>query len=122
MPRFNQGKKRQEETIFFTDNLNSQEKEVVNKAFSAKDMDIQKSIEKLVDNGLSLKIAWSEYNDSYSATVSPIDREHPSSGTFYSAFHANWQKAVFLVNYLLDSRYSYGDWTANKAKRFDNNW
>lgn len=122
MARFNQGKKKNEETVFFTDNLTSQEKESVNKAFSSKDMDVQKSLDNLVTNRLSIKISWSDYNDSYSATVSPTERDHPSSGTFYSAFHSNWQKAVFLVDYLLNHRYSYGDWTANKAKRFDNDW
>lgn len=118
------GKKRgtKDENIFYSDNPTQQEKEAINKAFSAKDVDITKAIEAIVSNGFSLKILWSDYNDSFSATVSPTERDNPASGTFYSAFHANWEKAIYLVAYLLEHRYSFGDWTKDKGKKFDNEW
>lgn len=122
MAGYNRNKRGKQDDIFFSDNLNAQEKEAVSKQFAAKDMDISKAIEAMVTHGLSVKILWSEYNDSYSVTVSPTDRDHPSNGTFYSGFHANWEKAVFLTNYLLASRYDYGDWTKDRAKKFDNDW
>lgn len=121
MPSYNKrGKK--DEQIFFTDNLNKQEQEAVSKAFLSKDTDIEKVFDKLVTSGFTVKVTWSDYNDSFSCTVSPTEREHPAYGTFYSAFHAKWQKALFLLNYLLASRYDYGDWTKDRAKRFDNDW
>lgn len=122
MPGYGRKKGSKDDNIFFSDTVNQQEKEAISKAFSAKDTDITKIIEAIVTHGLSVKILWSEYNDSYSCTVSPLERDHPSHGTFYSAFHAKWEKAVYLCNYLLASRYDYGDWTKDKAKRFDNDW
>lgn len=122
MPGYGKKRGSKDENIFYSDNPTAQEKEAINKAFQAKDMDVEKSIEQITSNGFSLKILWSDYNDSFSATVTPLERDHPASGTFYSAFHASWQKAVFLVAYLLHHRYDFGDWTKDKAKRFDNDW
>lgn len=122
MAGYGSNRRGKNDDIFFSDILTTQEKEAISKQFSAKDADIEKSIESILSNQLSIKILWSEYNSSFSCTVSPTERDHPSSGTFYSGFHANWQKAVFLTNYLLSSRYDYGDWTKDRAKKFDNAW
>lgn len=122
MARFPKKKGSNEEQIFFSDNLTQSDKEQLSKAFGEKNTDVKKAIENITSHGLSVKISWSDYNDSFSCTVSPVERDHPSHGTFYSAFHANWEKAVFVCDYLLRDRYDYGDWTKDKAKRFDNDW
>lgn len=122
MARFPQRGKKSEEQIFFTDNLTQKDKESVNAAFKKYDGNITPVLDRLLNHSFTVKIVWSDYNDSYSATISPLEREHPAAGTFYSAFHADWKKAVVTVDYLLSDRYDYGDWSKDRAKKFDNSW
>ena len=113
---------KQDDQIFFTDNLTEADKKRLNTEFLKKDLNLLDYIQKLFDNDLSLKIAYSDYNDCYTATITAISREHPSYGTFYSAFHSDWQKAVFIAVFLLQDRYDFGDWSKNGVKKFDNSW
>lgn len=122
MASFNKKRSKQDDQIFFTDNLNQKDKDSVNQAFKKLDGNITSIFERLLDKQLAVKIVWSDYNDSYSATISPMDRDDPRAGTFYSAFHADWKKAMVTVDYLLADRYDYGDWTKDRAKKFDNAW
>lgn len=122
MARFPKKKGNNEEQIFFTDNLTEADKKRLTSEFQKPDTDITLSMQKIFDNDLSLKILWSDYNDSYSAQVTPIFRDHPSHGTFYSAFHSDWKKAVFIVCFLLGDRYDFGDWSKDRVKKFDNAW
>jgi len=122
MARFNQGKGKKDEQLFFTDSLNETDKKKLNSEFQKPDNNVETTLGSLLDAGLSIKISWSDYNDSYSVSVTPRDRDHPSHGTFYSGFHSNWGKAVFIVFYLLNDRYDMGDWTRGGGKRFDNDW
>lgn len=122
MARFNQKRGKQDDQIFFTDTLNQKDKDSVNSAYEKSKGNVAHILDGLLDKSLSVKIAWSDYNDSYTVTVSPLDRDHPSNGTFYSAFHADWKKAVVIVDYLLHDRYDYGDWSKDRARKFDNSW
>ena len=122
MARFNRGKGKNEEKIFFTDSLTEADKKRINTEFSKGPVEISNLIEELLKNELSIKILWSDYSDSYTAIVSPITRDHPSNGTFYSVFHENWQKALFTVYFLLKDRYDFGDWAKDRAKLADNSW
>lgn len=122
MARFPRKKGNNEEQIFFTDNLNQKDKESINAAFKKFEGNVSDVIDRLLSHGYSFKLGWSDYNDSYSATVTPLDRDGPGGGTFYSAFHADWKKAVVILDYLLKDRYDYGDWSKDRVKRFDNEW
>lgn len=115
-------KGKQDEQVFFTDNLTEADKKRLNAEFQKKDTDLLILMQKLFDNELSLKVSWSDYNDSFTATVSPISKDHPSAGTFYSAFHSDWKKAVFIVVFLLGDRYDFGDWAKDRGNKFDNAW
>jgi hypothetical protein len=114
--------KRSTEQVFFTDNLSDADRKRLSDMFAKSAGDTSVTIGRILDNGLSLKLAWSDYNDAYSATVGASDASHPSHGTFYSAFHSDWKKAVFVVDFLLKDRYDYGDWTKGTGKKFNNDW
>jgi hypothetical protein len=122
MAGYNRRKQAKEDKIFFTDNLTEADKKRISTEFSKETTNSSDCIQKLLDNQLSVKIHWSDYTDSYSAIVSPIDRDHPSTGTFYSAFHSEWKKALFIVAFLLQDRYDFGDWTRGREKVNDNSW
>jgi len=122
MARFPKKKGSNEEKIFFSDNLTQADKDRVNKQLKEKPVDVPDCLQKLFDHGLVVKIAWSEYNDSYSATVSPLDKDLPYSGTFYSTFHAEWSKALYILVFLLGDRYHFGDWAKDGLKKYDNAW
>lgn len=122
MARFPKKRGNVEDQIFFTDNLNSKDKDIISAAYKKADGNISDIIGRLLENGLSIKIIWSDYNESFSAIVTPFDKDSPGGGTFYSAFHSDWKKAVVIVDYLLKDRYDYGDWSKDRVKKFDNSW
>jgi hypothetical protein len=122
MAKKNAKPKRGQNQIFYTDNLNNNDRKQLSDLFGKSTEDTSIIIERLLNNGLSVKLTWSDYNDAYSATIGASEDTHPSYGTFYSSFHANWQKAVFIVDFLLKDRYDYGDWTAGAGKKYDNDW
>lgn len=108
--------------MFYQDHLNEQEKKKISEAYAKKEATIEQIISKIVENGLSIKLTWSDYNDAFSCVVSPIDADHPAYKTYYSTFHADWEKALFVADYLLADRYDYGDWTKGQKTRSDNSW
>lgn len=111
-----------EERIFFSDNLTQADKDRINSQLKKEAPNVPDLMSKLFDNDLVVKFAWSEYNDSYSATVSPLDKDLTHSGTFYSAFHSDWAKALYILVFLLDDRYQFGDWSKDRLKKHDNAW
>lgn len=114
--------KTNQKTMFFTDHLTKEDKSAINERLQQSSFSSENLLGEVLGNGLNVKISWSDFNNSYSVTASPRDAELPHHGTFYSAFHANWEKALFILHYLLSDRYNFGDWTRGGGKVNDNEW
>lgn len=108
--------------MFFTDHLTKEDKIAITAQYSAKDFSANDLIEDFVKAGFNVKLSWSGFNAAFSATVSPFQEEHPAFGKHYSAFHASWEKALFIVHFLMGDRYSFGDFTRGNGKVNDNDW
>lgn len=114
--------KTNQKTMFYTDHLTKEDKSAINQRLQGSNFDIQGMLGEITNRGLNVKISWSDFNNSYSATATPHNSELPHHGTFYSAFHASWEKAIFILHYLLSDRYDFGDWTRGGGKVNDNDW
>lgn len=108
--------------LYFQDHLNEPDKKTISGLYGKKESNVQDILQGFFDKGLSVKISWSDYNEAHVCMVSPTDRDHPSFKTYYSTFHKDWQKAVFICDYLLKDRYDYGDWTKGGGTVHDNSW
>lgn len=108
--------------MFYQDHLNEADKAKISKLYTDKEANPQDLLENILAKDLSVKITWSDYNDAYSIVVTPVNSDHPAYKTYYSTFHADWLKALFVADYLLKDRYDYGDWTKGSKTRLDSSW